>query len=104
MSLDSLKVFWDAQDIMSWIVTILIGFVAGALGRFLMPGKDVQGCLITTVLGIGGAALGRFLAEKAGIYAGDPGSSWDLRSMAISVGGVMVILLLYRLVLKLKGK
>ena len=89
---------------MSWLVTIAVGFVAGALGRFLMPGKDVQGCLITTVLGIGGAALGRFLAEQAGINAGNAGSGFDLRSLAISVGGVMVILLIYRLILGKKGK
>ena len=89
---------------MSWLVTLLIGFVAGALGRFFMPGKDVQGCLITTLLGVGGAAVGRFIAEKAGIDAGSAGSAWDPRSMAISVGGVMVILLIYRFVLSLKGK
>lgn len=89
---------------MSWLVTIAIGFVAGALGRFLMPGKDVQGCLITTVLGIGGAAVGRFIAEKVGVDPGAAGSAWDVRSMAVSVGGVMAILFLYRVIFGLRGK
>ena len=81
---------------MSWLVTIAIGFVAGALGRFLMPGKHVRGCLITTVLGIGGAAVGRFIAEKVGLDPGAAGSA--------SVGGVMVILFLYRVIFGLRGK
>ena len=89
---------------MSWLVTIAIGFVAGALGRFLMPGKHVRGCLITTVLGIGGAAVGRFIAEKVGLDPGAAGSAWDIRSMTVSVGGVMVILFLYRVIFGLKGK
>tara|TARA_R110000850_G_scaffold133899_4_gene255037 strand:+ start:453 stop:722 length:270 start_codon:yes stop_codon:yes gene_type:complete len=89
---------------MSWLVTIAVGFVAGALGRFLMPGRDVQGCLITTVLGIGGAAVGRFVAEKMNFSAGSAGSGFDLRSIAVSVGGVMIILLIYRLILGRRGK
>ena len=49
---------------MSWLVTIAIGFVAGALGRFLMPGKDVQGCLITTILGVGRVLLVALLSRS----------------------------------------
>lgn len=89
---------------MDWFATIAIGFVAGALGRFLMPGKNVRGCIITTILGVGGAAVGRFVAEKVGIDPGAAGSAWDIRSMAVSVGGVMVILLIYRVIVGLRGR
>ncbi|MBP83005.1 MAG: GlsB/YeaQ/YmgE family stress response membrane protein [Verrucomicrobiales bacterium] len=89
---------------MDWIVTIAIGFVAGVLGRFLMPGKNVRGCIITTILGVGGAAVGRFVAEKVGIDPGAAGSAWDIRSMAVSVAGVMVILLIYRVIIGAKGR
>ena len=89
---------------MDWIVTIAIGFVAGILGRFLTPGKNVRGCIITTILGVGGAAVGRFVAEKVGIDPGAAGSAWDIRSMAVSVAGVMVILLIYRVVIGAKGR
>jgi uncharacterized membrane protein YeaQ/YmgE (transglycosylase-associated protein family) len=89
---------------MDWIVTIAIGFVAGILGRFLMPGKNVRGCIITTILGVGGAAVGRFVAEKVGIDPGAAGSAWDIRSMAVSVAGVMVILLIYRVIVGARGR
>ena len=89
---------------MDWIVTIAIGFVAGILGRFLMPGKYVRGCIITTILGVGGAAVGRFVAEKVGIDPGAAGSAWDIRSMAVSVAGVMVILLIYRVIVGARGR
>ncbi|MEM7698885.1 MAG: GlsB/YeaQ/YmgE family stress response membrane protein [Verrucomicrobiota bacterium] len=80
---------------MSWIITILVGFVLGALGKFLMPGKDPGGCIITTLLGIGGAALGRFIAGLLG-FTVPAGQYFSLPSLAISLGGVLLLLLIYR--------
>lgn len=83
---------------MSWLITIAVGFVAGAIGKFLIPGKDPGGCLITTLLGIGGAVVGRYVAGLLGISAGNAGNAFDLPSLAVSVGGVVIILVLYRLI------
>lgn len=83
---------------MGWLVTIAVGFVAGALGKFLIPGKDPGGCLITTLLGIGGAVVGKYLAGLMGISAPDAGKVFDLPSLAVSVAGVVVLLLIYRLI------
>lgn len=82
-----------------WLITIAVGFVAGALGKFLMPGKDPGGCLITTLLGIAGAVVGKFVAELVGITAPDAGRAFDFVSLAVSVGGVILLLLIYRLIL-----
>ncbi|MEM6278764.1 MAG: GlsB/YeaQ/YmgE family stress response membrane protein [Verrucomicrobiota bacterium] len=87
---------------MDWLVTIAVGFVAGALGKFILPGKDPGGCLITILLGIGGAAVGKYIAGLLGISAANAGSAFDLPSLAVSVGGVLVILLLYRLIFRKK--
>lgn len=89
---------------MSWLITIAVGFVAGALGKFLMPGKDPGGCIITTILGIAGALLGKYVAGLMGISAPAAGSSLDLPSLAVSVGGVILLLLIYRIFLGKKGK
>ena len=83
---------------MSWLVTIILGFIAGMLGKFLIPGKDPGGCLITTLLGIAGAALGKYLAGLLGISAPGAGKVFDLPSLAVSVAGVVVLLLVYRLI------
>ena len=91
---------------MGWLVTIAVGFVAGALGRFVMPGEDPgKGCLFTTLLGIGGAIVGKFVAKFLNYSDPDAGKVFDLPSIGLSVAGVVVILLLYRVIFgEKKGK
>ncbi len=48
---------------LGWIV---IGAVAGALAKWIMPGKDPGGCLVTIALGIAGALLAGFIAATLG--------------------------------------
>ena len=58
---------------MGWIVTIIIGFIVGALAKFLHPGKENFGFIMTTLLGIGGSALAGFVGQKLGWYhVGEP--------------------------------
>ena len=45
----------------SWIVWIIIGGIAGAIAKLLMPGKDPGGCIVTILLGIAGALLAGFI-------------------------------------------
>ena len=45
----------------SWLWWIVIGGLAGALAKLLMPGRDPGGCLITILLGIAGAVIGAFI-------------------------------------------
>ncbi len=84
-------------EIMEWIVTIVLGLIAGIIGKFIMPGKDPGGLIITVLLGIGGACLGKFLGEKLGIIS-SAGKSFDLISLGVSVAGVIIILLIYRII------
>ena len=76
------------------IGAILLGIVAGFLGRALMPGKDPMGFLATTLLGLAGALVGFFLfTEVLGI--GD-NQAFDLGGLIGAVLGVMLLLGLYR--------
>lgn len=50
------------------IATIIIGFLAGLIARFLKPGDDKSGLIMTTILGIVGAFVGSFLGQAFGIY------------------------------------
>jgi len=52
---------------MSILWIIIVGFVAGALAKYLMPGKDGGGFLMTTVLGIGGAFVGNWIGGLLGV-------------------------------------
>jgi uncharacterized membrane protein YeaQ/YmgE (transglycosylase-associated protein family) len=77
--------------IITWIV---FGLIAGVLAKLLMPGKQGGGFVATTLLGIVGAVVGGFLGTVLGF--GDL-SGFDMRSMALAVGGGIVVLALYGL-------
>jgi uncharacterized membrane protein YeaQ/YmgE (transglycosylase-associated protein family) len=77
---------------------IVLGIVAGYLGRLLMPGRDKMGFIVTTLLGLGGAVVG-FLVFTELLGIGD-NEMFDLGGLIGAIIGVMVLLLLYRLVLK----
>jgi uncharacterized membrane protein YeaQ/YmgE (transglycosylase-associated protein family) len=83
------------MGILSWI---LLGLVAGALAKFIMPGKDPGGIIVTILIGIVGALLGGFLGTKLlGIGRAD---AFDLHGILVATGGAIVLLLLYRVVAK----
>ena len=72
--------------------TILIGLVVGIVAKLLMPGDDPGGFIITTLLGIAGAFVAKYIGQAMGWYAeGEP------IGFIASVGGAILLLLLYRL-------
>jgi uncharacterized membrane protein YeaQ/YmgE (transglycosylase-associated protein family) len=77
---------------------IILGIVAGYIGRLLMPGRDKMGFLATMVLGLAGAVVG-FLVFTELLGIGDD-EMFDLGGLIGSIIGVMLLLLLYRAVLK----
>ncbi len=50
--------------------SIVVGLIAGALAKFIMPGKDPGGVLITIGLGIAGAVVANFVGGALGWYGG----------------------------------
>lgn len=74
------------------LMTILIGFVVGAIAKAIMPGNDPGGFIITTALGVAGAVLGQYVGQAMGFYAvGEPAG------FVMSVFGAFLLLALYRL-------
>jgi len=80
------------MGIISWII---FGLLAGALAKFIMPGKDPGGCLVTTILGVVGAAVGGWIGTQLGFGTV---TGFDFRSLGVAVLGAVVILLVYRLI------
>ncbi len=76
---------------MEVIVMIVLGLVAGAIAKFIMPGRDPGGMVWTILLGIAGSLVGGFLFKAVGI--GD-GERWA--GLLGSVIGAVVLLALYR--------
>ena len=79
-----------------WLYWILLGLIAGALAKFLMPGRDPAGCIFTIVLGIVGAFLGGWIGTKLGFGRVTVGEL-DLRNIAIATLGALILLAIGRL-------
>jgi uncharacterized membrane protein YeaQ/YmgE (transglycosylase-associated protein family) len=79
---------------------IILGVVAGYVGRLLMPGRDKMGFIMTVLLGLAGSVVG-FLVFTELLGIGD-NEMFDLGGLIGAIIGVMVLLLLYRLALKNK--
>jgi uncharacterized membrane protein YeaQ/YmgE (transglycosylase-associated protein family) len=78
------------MGIISWI---LLGLVAGALAKWIMPGKDPGGIVITMLIGIAGALIGGFIASLLGLGRV---SGFNLWSLLVAVGGALILLWAYR--------
>ena len=74
---------------------ILIGLVAGALAKWIMPGRDPGGCLVTILLGIGGALLAGFIGNAVGWYSRGQAGGYIAATL-----GAIVILWIYRLLMR----
>lgn len=72
---------------------IIIGIVAGVLGKFIMPGKDPGGFIVTILLGIAGALLAGFIGQAVGFYSAGEGAGW----IGATVGAI-ALLAIYRVV------
>ena len=82
---------------MGIIGTIIIGFFAGLIARFLKPGDDSMGFIMTTILGIVGSLAATYLGQALGLYqAGQPASFIG------AVIGAILVLVIYGLVTKKK--
>ena len=82
---------------MGIIAFIILGAIAGAIAKALLPGDDPGGFIITTIIGIVGAILCGFLA--AALFNADPMDEfWDLSSWLTAIVGAIALLLLYRVV------
>ena len=78
---------------MGFIWTIIIGFVAGLIAKFLMPGRDPGGFIITTILGIVGALVATWLGQAVGWYRAGEGAG-----LIGAVVGAIIVLIVYRMV------
>jgi uncharacterized membrane protein YeaQ/YmgE (transglycosylase-associated protein family) len=77
---------------------IVLGIVAGYIGRLLMPGRDKMGFIATMLVGLAGSVVG-FLIFTELLGIGDD-KAFDLGGLLGAIIGVMILLGLYRLVLK----
>jgi uncharacterized membrane protein YeaQ/YmgE (transglycosylase-associated protein family) len=79
--------------ILGWIV---LGLIAGAIAKAIMPGKDPGGIIIRMQIGIVGAILGGFIGRA--LFNSDINNFFDLSTWLLAILGSLVLLGIYRLV------
>jgi len=81
------------------IWTIIIGFIAGVIAKFVMPGpNEPQGFILTTILGIVGAIVATYLGQALGWYQPGEGAGF-----IGAVVGAIVVLLIWGVVTRRRG-
>jgi uncharacterized membrane protein YeaQ/YmgE (transglycosylase-associated protein family) len=79
---------------MGIIWTIIIGFVAGLIAKWIMPGRnEPSGFILTTILGIVGAFVANFLGQALGWYGPNEGAG-----LIGSVVGAIIVLFIYGMI------
>ncbi|MFE2106074.1 GlsB/YeaQ/YmgE family stress response membrane protein [Kitasatospora sp. NPDC059463] len=82
---------------MSFVAWIVLGLVAGALAKLLLPGRDPGGLVVTTLIGIAGSFVGGWISAKV-LDRPVTAQFFDLATWGAAIGGALVLLILYRLV------
>lgn len=81
---------------MTFIGWIVLGLVAGAIAKILLPGRDPGGLIGTTVIGVIGASIGGWISAR---WLDRPIADefYDGATWVAAIGGSLVLLIVYRL-------
>ena len=82
---------------MGIIAFIILGLIAGAIAKALMPGNDPGGWIVTALIGVAGALIGGFLAGA--LFDADPMDEFfDISTWLTAIIGAIILLAIYRVV------
>ena len=82
------------MGIIAWII---LGLLAGAIAKAIMPGNDPGGIIVTMLIGIVGALLGGFLANA--LFGADAlDEFFDVSTWLTAIVGALILLFIYRLI------
>ncbi len=87
---------------MGIIAFIILGVLAAAIAKALLPGDDPGGFIVTAIIGVVGALLGGFLAGV--LFNADPMDEFfDISTWLTAIIGSIVLLLIYRMIVGRRG-
>jgi uncharacterized membrane protein YeaQ/YmgE (transglycosylase-associated protein family) len=78
---------------MGFLAFLILGLIAGAIAKAILPGTQGGGWVITLVLGVVGAILGGWIGSL--IFGGGLGDFFDLRTWLLSILGAVIVLVIY---------
>jgi uncharacterized membrane protein YeaQ/YmgE (transglycosylase-associated protein family) len=92
----------DWEVVMGIIGWIVLGLVAGAIAKAILPGTQGGGWIITLILGVVGALLGGFIGQA--LFNAPLQDFFSIQTWLLAIGGSIVVLLIYGLVTRGRRK
>ncbi|MCU1570567.1 MAG: GlsB/YeaQ/YmgE family stress response rane protein [Naasia sp.] len=86
---------------MNFIAFLILGLIAGAIAKLILPGRQGGGWLATLVLGVIGALLGGFLGNV--LFGIDMSEFWSISSWLLAIAGAIIVLLIWGLITNRRG-
>lgn len=86
---------------MGFLAFLLLGLIAGAIAKAILPGKQNGGWFATLLLGVVGAFLGGWIGSM--LFGASLTTFFSLQTWLLAIGGSIVVLLIYGLIVGRKG-
>ena len=81
---------------MSFLAFLILGLIAGAIAKFLIPGKQPGGIIVTMLVGVVGALLGGWIGSV--LFGVGLEEFWSWQTWLVAIAGSVVLLLIWGLV------
>ena len=92
----------EEENALGIIAFIILGLLAGAIAKALLPGDDPGGFIVTAIIGVVGALIGGFLAGV--LFDADPMDEFfDISTWITAIIGSILLLLIYRMIVGRRG-
>ena len=82
---------------MGWFAWIILGGIAGAIAKWIMPGDGPGGFIVTILIGIAGGMVGGYVGTALGF---SPVSGLNIPSLLLAIGGAVVLLFIYEILIQ----
>lgn len=82
--------------IMGFLAFLILGLIAGAIAKLILPGKQGGGWFVTLILGVVGAILGGWIGGM--LFGVGLNEFWSLSTWLLAIGGAIIVLLIYGLI------
>ena len=92
----------DREVVMGWFSFIILGLIAGAIAKLILPGRQGGGWIATLLLGLVGALIGGWLAGL--IFNIGYDDFWSIQSWLIAIVGAVVVLLIWGFITRSRSK
>ncbi|MDR6867300.1 putative membrane protein YeaQ/YmgE (transglycosylase-associated protein family) [Microbacterium resistens] len=81
---------------MGFLAFLVLGLIAGAIAKLILPGKQGGGWFVTLLLGVVGAMLGGWIGGL--LFNVGLNEFWSLSTWLLAIGGAIIVLLIYGLI------